>query len=212
MLTAPVNQNAVLRFPFVPGMELRLRPGMDITQRTGFEALCADNPDLRIERDGRGELTIEMPTKGFTGARNLRLSLLLGLWALSDGTGMGFDSSAGFNLPDGATLSPDVAWVKKERLRALTDDEKAGFLPVAPDFIVELRSDSDRLSLLQQKMSDWLANGVQLALLLDPITRKVHVYRPNQAPFVLDDPDTVDCSPELPGFLLDVKAIFDTTL
>lgn len=204
--------NPVLRFPFLPGVELRLRPGIDITQRSGFEALCNDNPDLRIERNGRGELAIEMPTKGVTGARNLRLSMLLGLWALTDGTGVAFDSSAGFDLSDGSTLSPDAAWVKNERLQALTKEQKASFLPLAPDFIVELRSDSDRLPSLQQKMSDWIASGVRLALLLDPLARTVHLYRPGTEPQVLQDPATVDCSPELSGFMLDTTAIFEIAL
>lgn len=206
------TRTTTLRFPFAEGIELRLRPGLDIAERAGFEALCEDNPDMRIQRSGRGELTIEMPTKGFTGARNSLLAILLGVWALAQGEGLTFDSSAGFDLPDGSTLSPDAAWVRKERLEALTPEQKRGFLPLTPEFIAELRSDSDRLSLLLQKMTDWQTNGVRLGLLLDPITRRVHVYRPNTESLILEDPATVDCSPELPGFLLDTKAIFDVTL
>lgn len=206
------TRTTILRFPFAEGIELRLRPGLDIAERAGFEALCEDNPDMRIQRGGRGELTIEMPTKGFTGARNSLLAILLGVWALAHGEGLTFDSSTGFDLPDGSTLSPDAAWVRRERLAALSPEQKRGFLPLTPDFIVELRSDSDRLSLLQQKMTDWQTNGVRLGLLLDPTTRRVHVYRPGTEPQVLEDPATVDCSPELLGFLLDTKTIFDVTL
>ncbi len=157
--------------------------------------------------------TLRFPfADGFTGARNSLLAILLGVWALANGEGLTFDSSAGFDLLDGSTLSPDAAWVRKERLEALSSEQKRGFLPLTPDFIAELRSDSDRLSLLQQKMTDWQTNGVCLGLLLDPITRRVYVYRPDTEPQILEDPATVDCSPELPGFLLDTKAIFDVTL
>ena len=204
-----VARTTILRFPFAEGIELRLRPGLDIAERDAFETLCEDNPNLRIERNGRGELTIEMPTKGFTGARNSLLAILLGVWALANGEGLTFDSSAGFELPDGATLSPDAAWIRKARLNALTAEQRTGFLPVVPDFIVELRSESDRLAPLKEKMGDWLNNGVPLGLLLDPITRKVHLYRLGREPQVLDDPAIVDCSPELPGFSLDTRAIFD---
>lgn len=202
----------LLRFPFADGVELRLRPGLNIAERAGFQTLCDDNPQMRLERNKRGELVIEMPTKGFTGARNSLLTILLGIWALANGEGLTFDSSTGFDLPDGSTLSPDAAWVRKSRLAALTDEQKRSFLPIVPEFIVELRSDSDRLGHLQEKLTDWCNNGVGLALLLDPTTRKVHLYRPETAPEVLDDPESVDCSPELPSFVLDVRAIFDVTL
>lgn len=209
---AIATRTTILRFPFAEGIELRLRPGVDIAERAGFEALCEDNPDMRIQRSGRGELTIEMPTKGFTGACNSLLAILLGVWALANGQGLTFDSSTGFDLPEGSTLSPDAAWVRKERLEVLTSEQKKSFLPITPDFIAELRSDSDRLSPLQAKMVDWQSNGVRLGLLLDPANRKVHVYRLGNEPQILDDPTTIDCSPELPGFLLDVTAIFDVTL
>lgn len=108
--------------------------------------------------------------------------------------------------------SPDAAWVSKTRLDTLTTEQKKRFLPLAPDFAAELRSESDNLALLQEKLEEYIACGVRLALLLDPTTRTVHVYRPATEPHVLENPQTLDCSPELPGLTLDIAAIFDADL
>jgi Uma2 family endonuclease len=199
----------LLRFPLAEGLELRLRPGLDITTRAGFDTLCEDNPMLSIERWSNGELTIDMPTKGFTGMRNAMLTMLLGNWALQNGQGLSGDSSTGFTLPDGSILSPDAAWVRKSVLEPLTDDEKEDYLPVVPEFVVEIRSKSDRLSVVRTKLALWKANGVRLGLLIDPLTRKVEVYRPEQETVTLENPASVDCSPELPGFLLDMQKLFE---
>ena len=122
------------------------------------------------------------------------------------------ESSGGFVLPHGAVLSPDAAGVSHERLNTLTPQQRDGFLPLAPDFIVELRSETDRLKTLQEKMVKWRDNGVRLAVLLDHTTRSVHLYRPGTEPQVLSDPEILDCSPELPGFVPPVKTLFDVTL
>jgi Uma2 family endonuclease len=108
--------------------------------------------------------------------------------------------------------SPDAAWVSKARLNTLTAEQKKKFLPLAPDFAAELRSETDSLTLLQEKMEEYIACGVRLALLLDPTTRKAHLYRPSTEPQVLENPPTLDCSPELPGLTLDIAAIFDADL
>lgn len=191
---------------------LRQRPGQDLAKPEDFFAFCQDNEPWRIERSASGALEVAMPAGWESGSRNQELSGQLWLWARRDGRGRVADSSAGFELPSGAMRSPDASWVLKSRLQALSATDRQRFLPLAPDFVAELRSETDRLSLLQDKLAEYIADGVRLALLLDPITRKVHVYRPNQEPVILDDPASVDCSPELPGFVLDVKAIFDTTL
>jgi Uma2 family endonuclease len=201
--------SARLRFPFAEGLELRLRPGIDIATRAGFDALCTDNPDLRIERRSNGELTIDMPTKGFTGARNALLALFLGTWALQSGEGISFDSSAGFTLPDGSVLSPDASWVRKRDLDNLTDEQKEDFMPVVPEFVVEIRSKSDRLSVVREKMESWQENGVLLGILIDPMTKNIEIYRSNTTVVVLDNPDEINCSPELSGFVLNTRAIFD---
>ena len=200
---------ALLRFPVAEGLELRLRPGLDIASRAGFDALCSDNPDLRIERRSNGELSVDMPTKGFTGLQNALLATLLGNWTLRNGEGFSCDSSMGFTLPDGSVLSPDAAWVRKSALESLTEAQKDDFLPVVPEFVVEIRSKSDRLSSLREKMEDWRENGVSLGILLDPSSKTVEIYRPGVPATILENPDVFDCSPELPGFVLDVRAIFE---
>ncbi|MGC4044445.1 MAG: Uma2 family endonuclease [Armatimonas sp.] len=201
--------HGLLRFPLAEGLELRLRPGLDTTTRAGFDALCEDNPELRIERRSNGELTIDMPTKGFTGARNALLALLLGVWSLQNGEGIAFDSSAGFALPDGSILSPDAAWVRKSDLDSLTEEQKEDYLPVVPEFVVEIRSKSDRLTIVREKLELWRTNGVRLGLLINPQAKTVEIYRTGQPQVTLTNPTTVDCSPELPGLLLDVQKIFD---
>ena len=197
--------------PFWP-LILKLRPGLRLTDPVEFYAFCQEHAPWEFERSAKGELIVKMPTGGESGARNLRLSMYLGIWALTDGTGVGFDSNTGFEFPDGSMRAPDAAWVRKSRLAALTPEQKERFLPLVPDFVVELRSRTDRLTELQEKMQDYADAGVPLGLLLDPQTRRAHLYRPSGAAVVLHDPELVDCSPELTGFILAVREIFDATL
>jgi Uma2 family endonuclease len=178
----------------------------------GFDALCEDNPDLRIERKSNGELIIDMPTKGFTGMYNALLAILLGNWALQNGEGFSCDSSTGFTLPDGSVLSPDASWVRKTDLDALTSEQREDFMPVVPEFIVEIRSKSDRLSAIREKMREWKDNGVLLGILIDPMAKNVEIHRINQEIILLENPTNIDCSPELPGFILNTQAIFDLTV
>ena len=202
----------LLRFPFAEDTQLRLRPELDMAKVEDFFTFCQDNAELRIERSATGELSIEMPTKSLTSQRNALLTTYLGMWNLQNGLGRNYESSGGFELPNGAVRSPDAAWISHERLATLTPEQRDGFLPLAPDFIVELRSETDRLPALQEKMAEWQGNGIRLGLLLDPTTRTVHLYRPNTEPLLLSDPETVDCSPELPSFVLDARAILGITL
>nr|WP_309691822.1 Uma2 family endonuclease [Armatimonas sp.] len=202
----------LLRFPFAGDTQLRLRPRLDMADTADFFQFCQDNSELRIERSATGELTIEMPTKYLTSKRNALLTTYLGMWNLQNGLGEISESSGGFVLPNGAVRSPDAAWISHERLATLTPEQRDGFLPLAPDFIIELRSETDRLPALQAKMAEWRESGVRLGLLLDPTTRTVHLYRPDAEPLVLTDPETIDCAPELPGFTLNTRLIFDVTL
>ena len=202
----------LLRFPFAGDTQLRLRPRLDMADTADFFQFCQDNSELRIERSATGELTIEMPTKYLTSKRNALLTTYLGMWNLQNGLGEISESSGGFVLPNGAVRSPDAAWISHERLATLTPEQRDGFLPLAPDFIIELRSETDRLPALQAKMAEWRESGVRLGLLLDPTTRTVHLYRPEMEPLLLPDPETIDCSPELPGFVLNVRAIFELTI
>ena len=193
-------------------MSAPIPAGFDLANPEHFYAFCQASAPWRIERNAKGEIVIKMPTGGESSNRNFELNLQLGIWVKQDGTGRGFDSSGGFDLPNGAMRAPDAAWVSKARLDTLTAEQKKRFLPLAPDFAVELRSETDGLALLQEKMEEYITCGVRLALLLDPTTRKAHLYRPNAEPQVLENPQTLDCSPELPGLTLDIAAIFDAEL
>jgi Uma2 family endonuclease len=173
-----------------------------------FYAFCQTNRDLRIERTASGEVIIMPPAFSDTGNRNFKAALQLGVWADQDGTGEGFDSSSGFTLPNGATRSPDAAWIRSDRWNALSEEQKASFAPICPDFVIELRSASDTLISLQEKMQEYIENGARLGLLIDRKHRTVHVYRPERSPEILEYPDSVSCDPELPGFVLQMAKIW----
>jgi Uma2 family endonuclease len=173
-----------------------------------FYDFCHLNPDLQIERAATGEVIVMSPAFLDTGNRNFKISQQLANWADQDGTGEGFDSSAGFTLPNGAMRSPDAAWLKLDRWNALTDKEKNSFASICPDFVIELRSASDTLKGLKEKMQEYIENGVSLGLLIDRKNIIVYCYRADGSVLVLDNPDTVDCSPELPGFILRMAKIW----
>lgn len=173
-----------------------------------FFAFCQLHPEWRMERTSTGDLIIMPPTGGWTGTRNFTLIGLFSQWAEADGTGLGFDSSTGFTLPNGAKRSPDLAWVRRARWEALTTAEQEEFPPLCPDFVVALRSRSDVLAALQAKMQEYLANGAQLGWLIDPQEHKVYVYRPRADVLCLDNPMTVSGEPLLPGFTLNVQRLW----
>ncbi len=173
-----------------------------------FYEFCLANRDLRIERNSSGEVIVMPPAFSDTGNRNFNIAVQLGSWAERDGTGLGFDSSAGFTLPNGATRSPDAAWIKLVRWNQLTEKQKASFAPICPDFVIELRSASDTISSLQTKMVEYLANGTLLGWLIDRKNRQVYIYRPDQEPVILNDPQRVNGKPELPGFELVMAKIW----
>ena len=173
-----------------------------------FEELCGKYSDLRLELTSTGELIVMPGTGGRTGARNANLTIQLGVWALKDGTGISFDSSTMFALPNGARRSPDGSWVKRERWDSLTARQKDGFVPMCPDFVVELRSPSDRLTKLRAKMVEYVENGASLGWLIDPLERRVYVYQPDREPVVLVDPVSVSADPLLPGFTLNATELW----
>ena len=173
-----------------------------------FYEFCLANRDLRIERTASGEVVIMPPAFSDTGNRNLKISQQLANWADQDGTGETFDSSAGFTLPNGATRSPDASWIKLERWNALTENQKASFAPICPDFVIELRSSSDTLTRLRDKMQEYIANGASLGWLIDRKNRTVQIYRPDREPELLENPETVSGEPELPGFVLRLAKIW----
>jgi Uma2 family endonuclease len=173
-----------------------------------FDQLVRDNPELRMELTATGELILMSPTGSKTALRNAELNRQVGNWAKANGRGVVFDSSTLFLLPNGARRSPDASWVKRERWEALTEKEQEGFAPLCPDFVIELHSRSDNLPPLEDKMLEYIANGAQMAWLIDPLRKRVYIYRPNRTTEILEDPETVSGDPELPEFNLDVRELW----
>jgi Uma2 family endonuclease len=187
-------------------LPIRVRPASALTDDELFE-LCARNRDLRIERTTEGELIIMSPTGGESGRRNFELIRQLGAWAHGDGTGVGFDSSTGFLLPNGAERAPDAAWVRRQRWQALTPEQRRKFVPLCPDFVVELRSPSDDLNALLSKMQEYVACGVRLAWLIDVDAKCAWVYRPDREVELIRDASRLSGELVLPGFVLDLAAL-----
>jgi Uma2 family endonuclease len=185
----------------------QLTLNINLTDEAFFQ-LCQNNRDLRFERTAAGELIIMPPTGSDTGNRNFDIAVELGIWNKQTKLGKGFDSSTGFKLPNGKDVSPDVAWIKKERWDNLTSEQQNKFAPIAPDFVIELRSSSDNLKPLQEKMQEYIDNGVKLAWLIDRKQRKVFIYRPNCVVEELDHPQTLTGEDLLPGFVLDLSQIW----
>lgn len=190
---------------------LKLTPVINLTDDQLFE-FCQLNGDWRIEYTAQGELIVMPPTGGETSHCNAELTFQVQAWTRQDQAGVAFDSSTGFKLPNGASRSPDAAWVRRTRLLGLTREQKQKFLPLCPDFVVELRSPTDNLQAVQAKMQEYMDNGAQLGWLLDPLTRRFHVYLPQCAPEILEAPSTVSADPVLPGFVLDLQRIWQPEL
>jgi Uma2 family endonuclease len=180
---------------------------LDLTDGQFFQ-LCQDNRDLRFEMTARGELIIMAPTGSETGRRNARINQRLLSWADEDATGVVFDSSAGFRLPNGARVSPDASWILRERYEAIPLELREKFAPICPDFVVELRSKSDQLRVLQDRMEEYIENGARLGWLLDPTDKKVYVYRPGKETGILEDPETASGDPVLRGFTLRLQEVW----
>lgn len=193
-----------------PPLVLHMRPALEMDERQFFE-FCQLNGNLRIERTAEGDLEIMPPAGWESSNQNATLTHLITAWALKDGTGAVSDSSGGFILPNGATRAPDAAWVRKSRLQTLTAEQKRRFLPLCPDFAIELRSPSDSLAVLQEKMREYIDNGTALGWLLDAPNKQVYVYRPNAEVERLDRPTTLSGEPELPGFVLDLSMVWETS-
>jgi Uma2 family endonuclease len=172
-----------------------------------FFQLCQNNRDLRFERTADGELIIMPPTGGTTSDRNAELTYQLRAWSRQNNLGKSFDSSGGFKLPNGADRSPDASWVAIERWNALTPEQQEKFVPLCPDFVVELRSKSDVFSKVQAKMQEYIDNGAKLGWLIDPQRKIVEIYRPNREVEIWRSPSTLSDEDVLPGFVLDLSEI-----
>ncbi|MEG4301398.1 Uma2 family endonuclease [Microcoleus sp. D3_18a_C4] len=173
-----------------------------------FVELAIANRELQLERTATGELIVNPPTGGETGRINSDLSGQLWLWNRQTKLGKAFNSSTGFHLPNGADRSPDAAWVRQERWDALTPKQKESFIPLCPDFVVELRSKSDNMKPVREKMKEYMENQVRLGWLIDRKNRKVEIYRPNQDVEVLENPVTLSGEDVLPGFVLDLTEVW----
>lgn len=173
-----------------------------------FFQLCANNKDYRFERNAKGDLIIMPPTGGETGIYNAGLNAQLWIWNEQAKTGVVFDSSTCFKLPNGADRSPDVSWIPLEKWNTLTTEQKQKFPPICPGFVIELRSKTDTLTSLQKKMQEYINNGTRLGWLIDPLTKKVKIYRQGQAVEILDSPMTLSGEDVLPNFTLNLSKIW----
>lgn len=171
-------------------------------------SFCAANPSLNIERDENKHIIIMAPTSADVGRRNFRISGFLFAWVEQSGLGVAFDSSTGFLLPNNAMRSPDASWMTQARWERATPEQRSKFFPGAPDFVIELRSPTDRLADQHKKMDEWIANGVRLGWLIDPVEQISYVYTPGAAPVVVKGFDqTLSGRDVLPGFVLSLAAI-----
>ncbi|TAE58121.1 MAG: Uma2 family endonuclease [Nostocales cyanobacterium] len=174
-----------------------------------FFEFCQLNSDLKIERNKYGEISIMPPTGSETGNRNFNLSGQLYVWSETDGTGICFDSSTGFKLSTGAERSPDASWIKLDRWNTLTPKQQKKFAPICPDLVIELRSESDNLQSLKDKMLEYMQEpGIRLGLLIDRKNRHVYIYRPGENVECLESPEIVNCDDVLPGFVLQMGKIW----
>ena len=187
---------------------LNLSPLIELTEEQ-FAEFCELNRDLRIERTATGKLEIMSPTKGFTDNRNVKITTQLEIWTQRDGTGMAFGPSMGYTLPNGAMRSPDASWGSLSRLSELTPEDLNRFIPICPDFLVELRSDTDRLSVLHARMQEYMDNGARLGWLIDPQNKRVYAYRPEAEVEVMENHESVSADPALPGFVLDLTEVWN---
>jgi Uma2 family endonuclease len=171
-----------------------------------FDKLCQANPDLRLELTSNGKLIVMAPTFGESGKRNLSLAMQVGVWNERTELGEAFDSSTGYDFSaiGGGKLSPDVSWIESSRLAGVSLKQ---FIPVVPDFLIELRSTTDRLSDLQAKMIEYQRLGVKLGLLINPQDKQVEIYRIGGELKVVEDPISIDCQDVMLGFILDLTRI-----
>ena len=193
--------------PYAP-IVLRLDPIVRLTDDQ-IEALSSINEILRIERNAQGDFELQYLRPSVIGHISAVITARLGTWIKEDGSGVGFGPTVGLTLPNGALRSPCASWILKSRLSELTEEQKHGFPPISPDFAIELRSSSDRLTVMRRKMDEYMENGVRLGWLIDTIDYRVYVYRPDTPVETLERPESISGDPELPGFTLELEPIWE---
>ena len=186
---------------------LNLHPVVELTDDQFYE-LCQANRDLRLERTATGEIIIMPPAGGETGHRNIEISFQVQAWSRQNNLGIAFDSSTGFKLPNGAERAPDASWIKCDRWNSLNSEQKRKFPPLCPDFVIELRSETDSIKTLQSKMQEYIDNGAKLGWLIDPKTQTVEIYRLAKQLEILQNPATLSGEDVLPNFVLNLSSIF----
>jgi Uma2 family endonuclease len=209
MISTTTDKSSTIRiYPYAP-IEVDFGSLLKTMSDAEFFDFCQRHEELRIERESDGEIIIMPPTFSETGRKNFNLLAEFAVWSKRNGTGIGFDSSTGFTLSNGAVRSPDLSWIKLERWNNLSDEERERFARISPDFVVELRSQSDSLSTLQDKMEEYIENGVSLGWLIDAAERKIYVYRPDKEVEVLENPTEISGEPLLEGFTLNLREIWE---
>ncbi|QIZ73357.1 Uma2 family endonuclease [Oxynema aestuarii AP17] len=202
MIVTLPNSLATITLQWPRDLSVRITPDQ-------FIDLVTANPDLQLERTAAGELIVNPPTGGETGHRNIKIAYYLVRWIEEQGgNGIAFDSSTGFTLPNGAIRFPDAAWITQQRWQTLTPLQRQSFVPLCPDFVIELRSESDNLAKLQAKLQEYLENGTQLGWLIDPQQQQVEIYRAGQAVEVMNNPTQLSGEKILPGFILNLQRIW----
>lgn len=184
-----------------------LRPAIALTDEE-LMRFSETNKPYRFERNKQGEIVMMSPVGGVGGTHEAYVGWSLYQWNESTGSGVAFMANTGFNLPDGSCLSPDAAWLSLDRWNALTAKEQAGFPPSCPDFLIEVRSQSDSRRILEEKMQLWLDNGAQLAWLVDPVDASVAIYSPNAAPLTISRPDAISATHPVAGFTLNTARLW----
>ncbi len=169
---------------------------------------CTVNEVIRVERESNGDLLLMSPAGGGTSHKNTFITMQLALWAEEDGRGLSFDSNGGFTLPDGSMRSPDGAWISWPRWNALSRRDQERFSPLCPEFVIELRSPTDRLSEAQTKMEMWVSNGAELAWLIDPERKVVEIYRPDREPETVEGASAVEGEGPAVGFVLELARLW----
>jgi Uma2 family endonuclease len=203
-----MNDHTKIIWVDMTALTLNLNSLIKLT-REQFYQLCQENPDLKLERNAQGELIIMPPTGGETGKNNSTINAQIWFWNDQTNSGQVFDSSTGFTLPSGSDRSPDVSWVEKSRWDALTKEQREKFLPLCPDFVIEIMSPNDSLKKTQKKMQEYIENGCRLGWLINRKKQEVEIYRPEQDVEVLKFPQTISGGNILPGFVLNMQKIWE---